>query len=371
MMDLGDKLESKIDEGNDLLRKLEAFQAVQGIDKLSKKINKELQFLAKFRSQPSKLKIEHLQCSNLLHLSAIVRALLGCSSRPNHVLKAFNCGKNSKKVIVDIVCADQWIKVIARSPAALERLSSGDQAYGQRSLTDQAKEYIQAAANYKPCPNLVFVFHAGVPERAASKLTALGITIQGPVLANIFHEVSDEENNDEVGFIHKDTHDHSALNLDITAMIAYVSALCNGHANHKFNEEILASQASWERQMPVKPMLDKLFEGKELLACESAIEDFKSILETLGGPGEKERAEELVKRIKIVPDQFSDHVLALKPGGKIRPRSKVIFGTGDKLRVLTVSANSGFVRAAQSQGVQLAVFHHQSRALTESKMITI
>ena len=37
-------------------------------------------------------------------------------------------------------------------------------------------------------------------------------------------------------------------------------------------------------------------------------------------------------------------------------------------KVVTVSANSGFVRAAQGQGINLAVIIHESRALTEGKM---
>jgi hypothetical protein len=54
--------------------------------------------------------------------------------------------------------------------------------------------------------------------------------------------------------------------------------------------------------------------------------------------------------------------------GKIKQRSRAIFGTGDRRRVLTVTANAGFVRSARGQGVDLAVYLHESRALTEDKM---
>ena len=76
----------------------------------------------------------------------------------------------------------------------------------------------------------------------------------------------------------------------------------------------------------------------------------------------------MIKRIKVVPDQISDKVSQLKCGGKVRERSKCIFGTGDALQVVTVSANTGFIRAAQSQNINLAVICHESRALTEGKM---
>jgi hypothetical protein len=189
-----------------------------------------------------------------------------------------------------------------------------------------------------------------------------------------FEDDDSEDNDSSFSEENSDTTDHdsnldeSILNLDITAMIAYVSALTNGQANFQFQEKILTQQASWERSRPVKPVLDQLFKDKQLICCQSAIDDFNSILANLGGPSEKIRALELFDKIKVVPDQCSDKVDLLKTGGKVRERSKVIFGTGDLLKAVTVSANSGFIRAAQSQNIELAVICHESRALTEDKM---
>ena len=53
--------------------------------------------------------------------------------------------------------------------------------------------------------------------------------------------------------------------------------------------------------------------------------------------------------------------------GKIKNRSLTIFSTGDQLRVVTVTANTGFIRAAAGQGVTFATLTHESRALTEDK----
>ena len=148
------------------------------------------------------------------------------------------------------------IKVIARSPQALERLSGGDQAYGQRSLIDQANEYILATKfnihHFKP-PSLVFLFHSGVPENAASKLSAMGIIVQGEIVPTSINddEITDESDDDEISdeniFCQRKAGnnydvDYSTLNLDITAMIAYVSAVSNGYANYVFEEKILTQQ---------------------------------------------------------------------------------------------------------------------------------
>jgi hypothetical protein len=51
------------------------------------------------------------------------------------------------------------------------------------------------------------------------------------------------------------------LNLDVTAMLAYVSSLTNGRCNFEFKEPVLTQQAEWEKARPVKPVLDQLFQG--------------------------------------------------------------------------------------------------------------
>lgn len=58
------------------------------------------------------------------------------------------------------------------------------------------------------------------------------------------------------------------LNLDVTTMLAYVSALTNG-SNFEFADRILAQQSALERSAPVKTMLDKIFEGKIIFAVDA------------------------------------------------------------------------------------------------------
>lgn len=51
------------------------------------------------------------------------------------------------------------------------------------------------------------------------------------------------------------------LNLDVTTLLAYISAMTNGSASWKYAESILTEQAICERQKPVKATLDKIFDG--------------------------------------------------------------------------------------------------------------
>ncbi|XP_050418925.1 UPF0415 protein C7orf25 homolog [Patella vulgata] len=157
------------------------------------------------------------------------------------------------------------------------------------------------------------------------------------------------------------------VNLDITSLIALVSGVTHGGSKFVFKEKILSQQAAEERDTPCLEIIRQFLEGKELIACKSAVEDFNTILDTLGGEGEKERSKKLLEDITIVEDQPSDRALQLEMFGKVKGRSRIIFGTGDTMKAITVTANSGFVRAARNQGIAFAVYIHPARALTEQK----
>ncbi len=75
--------------------------------------------------------------------------------------------------------------------------------------------------------------------------------------------------------------------------------------------------------------------GNKLICCESAVKDFRVIVDTLGGEGEKLRAKILLDETidQVVPDGMSDRLKNLDLSGKIKERSRAIFGTGDLLQV--------------------------------------
>lgn len=53
----------------------------------------------------------------------------------------------------------------------------------------------------------------------------------------------------------------TTLNLDVTAMMAYISNMTNGHCGYVFKQGVLTQQGAWEAERPVKPVLEKLFDG--------------------------------------------------------------------------------------------------------------
>jgi hypothetical protein len=62
-----------------------------------------------------------------------------------------------------------------------------------------------------------------------------------------------------------------------------------------------------------------------LFACQTAVDSFQTILDTLGGQNEKKRASELLSRLTVVPDNPSFRATTIPNTGKIKDRSKVSY----------------------------------------------
>ncbi|KNC49873.1 UPF0415 protein C7orf25 [Thecamonas trahens ATCC 50062] len=160
------------------------------------------------------------------------------------------------------------------------------------------------------------------------------------------------------------------LNLDVSAILAYVSDLCQpGGAETEFDDPLIAKQAASERQQRQLPLMERMMAGKRLVVCETALASLQAILDTVAGPGERARAEALLANVAIVPDELSERMASLRPTLRIKPRARVVFGVGDALGVPTLTANNGFVRAAAQQGYNFKAIVIMARALTESRRL--
>jgi len=159
------------------------------------------------------------------------------------------------------------------------------------------------------------------------------------------------------------------VNLDVTSLISLVSNICNGAANIPLTDQVLAQQALDEQTNPSLPVINQFIHNKQLCVCQTALHDFLSIVNIVGGPTERQRAAELLDGVTVVPDQPSDRSLSLPVTSTIRRRARTVFGTGDSLKAVTTTANARFVRAATQAGVDFVTFLHPARALTELKQL--
>nr|XP_056713706.1 UPF0415 protein C7orf25 homolog [Euleptes europaea] len=396
----------RIAVAKELIKRAEALSrsqkgGIEGGAKLCSKLKAELKFLHKVEAGKVSVKESHLQSTNLTHLQAVLESAENLEAVVGilHVFSYQDSSGEKQSLVVDVVANNghTWVKAVGRKAEALHNVWLGRGQYGDKSIIEQAEDFLQAS-HQQPVqysnPHIIFAFYNGVSCPMAERLKEMGISVRGDIVAvNTLMEPADKdlqlssgESDEETGaHLHVTKVDRGRLiasvafpteirvdlcnrvNLDITTLITYVSALSYGGCNFIFKEKVLTEQAVQEREERVLPSLEEFMKGKELFACESAVKDFQVILETLGGPGEKNRAASLLERINVVPDQPSERALRLVLSSKINSRSQTIFGTGDMLKAVTMTANSGFVRAAANQGVKFSVFIHQPRALTESK----
>lgn len=429
-------LQERIQVAQELLKRVDQLCArqvrdVEGRAKLCSKLRAELKFLTKVEAGKVLIKESHLQSTNLTHLKAIVESAESLEMVVSvlHVFAYGDAGGAKQTLVVDVVAngGHTWVKAIGRKAEALHNIWQGRGQYGDKSVVEQAEDFLQASRQ-QPVqysnPHIIFAFYNGVSSPMADRLREIGISVRGDIVAvnlvmaeeegseeeegegankegmeHCYEEEeregkAAEEDEDVENFVEEDDDaedvEHTRVdrdtivaslafptgvkvdvcrraNLDITTLITYVSSLSHGHCRLAFKEQVLTEQAAQERQDKVLPRLQEFMAGKELYACQSAVNDFRVILDTLGGPGEKARADELLRRLRVVPDQPSERTQRLTASSKVNPRSLMIFGTGDTLRAVTMTANSGFVRAAANQGVRYSVFIHQPRALTEGK----
>ncbi|XP_007882676.1 UPF0415 protein C7orf25 homolog [Callorhinchus milii] len=398
-------LMERMAEARQLLERAEALacsrkDGVQGGPKLCSKLKAELKFLQKVELGKVSVKESHLQSTNLTHLKAVIESAesLGDVVSLLHVFNYRDRAGEKQCLVVDVVAnsGHTWVKAIGRKAEALHSIWVGRGQYGDKSIIEQAEDYLEASkqqlVQYSN-PHIVFAFYNSVSSPMADRLKEMGLSVRGDIVAvnsmmDLVEEagenLSDSEEDLEeplcVTKVDRSTIVASVafptdvkvdfcnrVNLDITTLITFVSAVSHGGCDYIFKEKVLTEQAAQEREESVLPKLQAFMKGKELFACQSAVKDFQAILDTLGGQGERDRAQKLLQRISVVPDQPSEYALRLEASAKINTRSITIFGTGDTLKAITMTANSGFVRAAGNQGVKFSVFIHQPRALTESK----
>ncbi|KAH8408735.1 hypothetical protein KR215_011762 [Drosophila sulfurigaster] len=358
---LYDDANDKIRLGNELKNALVEFEDIAGVSKVQRKIQQELKFLEKV-IRTKTLKENHITSSNFVNYEFLIKTLR-LQQGVVDINSVFPLESRDNPLRVDIVANNglKWIKVIARNSKSIEDAAKGCVSFGARSVLDQAADYLEASELHFCMfqrPKIVFYFSNKIESSLHDELKEMGV-----------QTASLEEPDQDVDQYATMSNE---LNLDVTTMLAYCSALSNGRCNWIFKEPLLTEQAEKERELPVKPILDKIFEGKRLVCCQLAYDAFENILKVLGGPHERELAAEFMKRVSIFPnvDTIPVEFSNIRFTAKVNERSLKIFSFGMERKIFTVTSNKAFVRSAKMQGINVPVFVHASRALTESKEAT-
>lgn len=105
---------------------------------------------------------------------------------------------------------------------------------------------------------MIFVFTNGIEQKLAEILQNIGVVVQGEILG----DSTNQETEDRERCLSKCTLNITKVNLDVSAMLAYVSSVTNGSCDkYEFSVPVLSQQAKWECDRPQKPILDRFFKG--------------------------------------------------------------------------------------------------------------
>ena len=100
-----------------------------------------------------------------------------------------------------------------------------------------------------------------------------------------------------------------------------------------------------------------------MLLTETALEESNNNIRK-GGEIEKAEYLCLLDRVKIIPSAPSERALSLDLTKKVGYNDILIFGTGDRLGVTTMTSDKKFISGAEAQGVFFYHYLHRPVPLT-------
>lgn len=110
-----------------------------------------------------------------------------------------------------------------------------------------------------------------------------------------------------------------------------------------------------------KALIAGYMHNKRVVMTTTATLEFYAQLGTVAGTTERTAANAFLLNVQQIPDNPSARVAALRLTQSVKQNDKIIFGTGDRLGIPTISADMDFVRGALAQGIDLRtqVLTHQ------------
>ncbi|KAI9473836.1 MAG: hypothetical protein EXX96DRAFT_579585 [Benjaminiella poitrasii] len=322
---------------------------IEGLHRYTNSLTAEMHFIEKLLENPSTIKKEHVQSTNLSYLEAVYEALLGVGERRNEVMRPVSAPVKvnvwmsraamvrNRSVKVDIVSENGlvWTKVIARNAKAFrhelmgleweddDEVSSDNDddddvsfdnedkdasaaiasdGFDSLPIFKKAHEYLRTAEAHQVqfrTPVVVFAFMRIRPEedmfvqRIMDRLTKIGIVVH---LQQPDHEVRSSyapwlQDVDDLDHITT-----SSLNMDVSSMLAITSELSHHVClPQDVSAMPLQIQAQRETQLPVLPQILPYIMGKKLFMIQSAYDRLKDIVEVVGGPNETARFQYLFR----------------------------------------------------------------------------
>jgi Protein of unknown function (DUF1308)/Family of unknown function (DUF5614) len=356
---------------------------IEGLTKLDVKVKSEMKFLEKMNAVSERLNQCHVDCSNIPQLKAI----LDVASKEQNVetiFKTFRYKDDNGKtasVCVDVVAGDgaYWIKV--KSSTQVPQRIEHDKERDDSSPESEDVGSNAIDAYMKQCTILQLAASQNQVAYVTPKIIVkwMGVQSIDPSLSSIFASLCIIT---EIGIstaIRTSSSITETILLDTTTLIAMVSDLVHRFAlipDVVYDNKHILEQKESEKLDPMLPKLRLILKGRKLLATRTAVDKFDEIVKFIAGDTESARARSLFNneesewKVDVVDDDPSDRFKALTITSKFKAHHVAIFGTADRLKCTTITANGGIPKCFRDMGLtNTSVSVHESRSLIERRWI--
>jgi predicted nucleic acid-binding protein len=116
-----------------------------------------------------------------------------------------------------------------------------------------------------------------------------------------------------------------------------LSGQINIEAKQVLNLDTGTAIALIAENSPHRYELRQYVNGKEMVMTQTAFTEFTNIVKTIARLSEQYRANRLLQRVTIIPDNPSPKALNLQPTRKLGINDIIILGTGDQLNIVTTT----------------------------------
>ncbi|KAG2225531.1 hypothetical protein INT45_010358, partial [Circinella minor] len=327
---------------------------IQGMYRYIHSLTAEMSFLDKLIEDPSRIKKEYIQSSNLSYLEAVHEAIMQ-TRQLNQIMELKSVPPKDQEgwvpratlmrrrqtVKVDLVSEQGlvWVKVIARNAKGLrfdmaglelfdeeddnefmasdsddeelqqqgEGIISGEDPFDDLPIFKKAKHYLRSASQHQihfQTPIVIFAFMRLQPEgqdeyveRILQRLRDLGIVVHvGPTELLDSYYATHPHPQDEYQIT------TSSLNLDVSTALALISEMSHHPClPDQVLGEALQIQARREQEVPALPILLSIIRDKQLFMVQSAYDRLSQIVHVVGGTKEKARFRQLFNQEEYDP----------------------------------------------------------------------
>ncbi|KAJ3362557.1 hypothetical protein HDU91_003367, partial [Kappamyces sp. JEL0680] len=384
-----------------------------GFSRYTTAIKSEIKHLEKLISGSRRAPKGVMEGTNWHHLHSIFEVL--ALNGGGEVYRLFKAAGDQEPVRIDVCCGSVWVKIKARSKyrqlPEFEESENDDDSDGsacslalpEPKLIKHAKRIKRAALEnprHFQVPRVVFLFSRLGPGELdpdwERELQGLGV--------DICYGLGDPAQLRSILSVDPIA-STPILNLDIPTLISMVSCI-----THDFERICMAAfdsalplriQYQDELKTPQLPLLESMLNNKVLVTTMAAFEKFKPIIETIGGPMERQRALRLFDttgctapdltvvhpqpvlgidvsdcldgrtlpnwKVWVIPNVASPHMASLGLG-IMSENNLDVFGTGHELHITTVTANGKIARSIEKAGGrEYSILVHEPRGLIEQK----